>query len=234
MSIHISAKLCVPLTSSKVLSTRKCKGKTRFSFAFLSFMRTFAVMKIHAPLFPLALCLIVGIVLSDYLHDWLVALVGYPTWTAGLAALGIAVVATALLYRWPRWQTAGIWLCCLLLGLTLGALADGGHLAVLSVVRFDFRDTPAAGIGRHMAEGAHGAGSSGRQRASSQGALGGTGRADGYRASQAEGTHPPRCGQRKDCNRSRTANQHRRPPDTRMAVRPFQLPPPSAVPRVHG
>ena len=83
-------------------------------------MRTFAVMKIHAPLFPLALCLIAGIVLSDYLHDGLAALIGYPTWTAGLAALGIAVVATALLYRWPRWQTAGIWLCCLLFGLTLG------------------------------------------------------------------------------------------------------------------
>ena len=56
-------------------------------------------MKIHAPLFPLALCLIAGIVLSDYLHDWLAALVSYPVWTAGLAALGIAVVATALLYR---------------------------------------------------------------------------------------------------------------------------------------
>lgn len=42
-------------------------------------------------------------------------------WIWGLALLAAGVILTALLYRWPRWQTAGIWFCFFALGLTLGA-----------------------------------------------------------------------------------------------------------------
>ena len=68
-------------------------------------------MKQQAPLFPLACCMMAGIALSNRLDDW----------TIGLWMLAAAVTVTTLLYRWPRVQTAGIWLCALLLGLTLGA-----------------------------------------------------------------------------------------------------------------
>ena len=68
-------------------------------------------MKIHAPLFPLAVCLIAGIVICDWL----------PKWTTGLAILAVSTLLTALLYRWPRCQTVGLWICSLLLGMTLAS-----------------------------------------------------------------------------------------------------------------
>ena len=71
----------------------------------------FAAMKIHAPLFPLAVCLIAGIAICDWLPDW----------TTGLVVLAVSTLLTALLYRWPRCQTAGLWICCLLLGMTLAS-----------------------------------------------------------------------------------------------------------------
>ena len=77
-------------------------------------------MKIHAPLFPLAVCLIAGITMSEYLCEWTLGGIAYPGWTLGLILLGVGAAVTALLYRWPRCQTAGIWLCFVLLGMTLG------------------------------------------------------------------------------------------------------------------
>ncbi len=71
----------------------------------------FAAMKMHAPLFPLTVCLMIGIVFSDWL----------PNWTTGLAALAVSAACTALIYRWSRCQTAGLWLCALLLGMTLAS-----------------------------------------------------------------------------------------------------------------
>lgn len=73
-------------------------------------------MNQHAPLFPLAVCLIAGIAVSSLL----------PHWTTGLAVLVVCTLVTVLLSRWPRWQTAGIWLCVLVLGMTLGARSLGG------------------------------------------------------------------------------------------------------------
>ena len=52
-----------------------------------------------------------GIVAGRWLDNWAVA----------LALLVLMVVATCLLSRLPRWQTAGIWCCMALLGMTLGA-----------------------------------------------------------------------------------------------------------------
>ena len=77
-------------------------------------------MKIHAPLFPLAVCLIAGITMSECLCEWTLGGTAYPGWTLGLILLGAGAAVTALLYRWPRCQTAGIWLCFVLLGMTLG------------------------------------------------------------------------------------------------------------------
>lgn len=77
-------------------------------------------MKIHAPLFPLAVCLIAGITISEYLCEWTLGGIAYPGWTLGLILLGAGAAVTTLLYRWPRCQTAGIWLCFVLLGMTLG------------------------------------------------------------------------------------------------------------------
>lgn len=57
-----------------------------------------------------AFCLMAGIGAGCFLSDW----------TTGLAVLALVVVLTLLLRRRPHWQTAGIWLCCLLLGMTLG------------------------------------------------------------------------------------------------------------------
>ena len=73
--------------------------------------RIFVAMKIHAPLLPLAVCLMVGIAMSHWLGSWL--------W--GLALLAGGVVLCLMLRRWPHIQTAGIWLCFLLLGMTIGA-----------------------------------------------------------------------------------------------------------------
>lgn len=67
--------------------------------------------KIHAPLFPLTACLMAGIAMRSWLPDW----------EMGIGGLAAAVVVTTLLSRWPRCQTAGIWLCFLILGMTLGA-----------------------------------------------------------------------------------------------------------------
>ncbi len=67
--------------------------------------------KLHAPLLPLAVCLMTGIAAADWLPDW----------TVGVAVLAVCVVCAFLLNRRPRWQTAGIWLCCVVLGMTLGA-----------------------------------------------------------------------------------------------------------------
>ena len=77
-------------------------------------------MKIHAPLFPLAVCLIAGITMSECLCEWTLGGIAYPGWTLGLILLGAGAAVTALLYHWPRCQTAGIWLCFVLLGMTLG------------------------------------------------------------------------------------------------------------------
>ncbi len=77
-------------------------------------------MKIHAPLFPLAVCLIAGIIMSECLCEWTLGGTAYPGWTLGLILLGAGAAVTALLYHWPRCQTAGIWLCFVLLGMTLG------------------------------------------------------------------------------------------------------------------
>lgn len=74
-------------------------------------IRNFALMKLHAPLLPLALCLMAGIAAGRWLDNWAVA----------LALLVLMVVVTCLLSRLPRWQTAGIWCCMALLGMTLGA-----------------------------------------------------------------------------------------------------------------
>lgn len=67
-------------------------------------------MKIHAALLPLAVCLAVGIVLSQLLDQW----------TVGLALMVPCLLVTFLLGRFPRLQTIGIGVCFVLLGLTLG------------------------------------------------------------------------------------------------------------------
>ena len=67
-------------------------------------------MNLHAPLAPVAVCLMAGIGLEGCAGRW----------TTALALLAVAVVVTAAAYRWPRWQTAGIYLCALFLGMALG------------------------------------------------------------------------------------------------------------------
>ena len=68
-------------------------------------------MRIHAPLLPLAVCMMVGIGLSQYTNDWLMLL-------AGLVAV---TLVTCFLGRFPRLQTAGIFIGTLLLGMVLGS-----------------------------------------------------------------------------------------------------------------
>lgn len=68
-------------------------------------------MKIHAPLLPLAVCMIVGITTSQWINDWSIPLV----------ALVIVIIATCMVGRYPRLQTAGIIVGTLLLGMTLGS-----------------------------------------------------------------------------------------------------------------
>lgn len=68
-------------------------------------------MKIHAPLLPLAVCMIVGIATSQWTSDWLMA----------LAMLVIVIIATCLVGCYPRLQTVGILVGALLLGMTLGS-----------------------------------------------------------------------------------------------------------------
>lgn len=87
--------------------------------------------------------------MSEYLHDWTLGGTTYSGWMLGLALFAVAVAATALLYRWPRCQTAGIWLCFVLLGLTLGGRSletrsreTGGRN----------RETEVSGVQRHFLE----------------------------------------------------------------------------------
>ncbi len=55
--------------------------------------------------------MITGILLGDILSHWAI----------GLGVFIVTTAVTLLLYRWPRWQTAGIGVCFLVLGMTLGA-----------------------------------------------------------------------------------------------------------------
>lgn len=68
-------------------------------------------MKQNAPLFPIALCLMMGIALCHLL----------PHWTMGVAVLAPAVVVVCLLHKMPKCQTIGICCCVVLLGMTFGA-----------------------------------------------------------------------------------------------------------------
>lgn len=67
--------------------------------------------KLHAPLLPMAACLMAGIAVGDYMTFW-------PT---ALLVLLPCLVVTAFLYRWPRLQTLGIACCVLLTGAILGS-----------------------------------------------------------------------------------------------------------------
>ena len=68
-------------------------------------------MRIHAPLLPLAISMIVGIAMSQWINNWFIP----------LAMLVIVVIATCMVGRYPRLQTAGIIVGTLLLGMTLGS-----------------------------------------------------------------------------------------------------------------
>lgn len=67
-------------------------------------------MKLNAPLFPIALCLMVGIGFGKNLESVAIAFV----------ILIPLLVVTALVRRWPKVQTAGILICVVLLGMILG------------------------------------------------------------------------------------------------------------------
>lgn len=66
-------------------------------------------MKLHAPLLPIALCLMIGIVLGQNLESLAVAF---------LLLLPLLVV-TALMWKWPKLQTACILSCVVVLGMIL-------------------------------------------------------------------------------------------------------------------
>ena len=68
-------------------------------------------MKMHAPLLPLAIAMMAGIAMSPWVNDWLLP----------LCLLALVVIATFFAGRYPRLQTAGIWLAALLLGTALGS-----------------------------------------------------------------------------------------------------------------
>ena len=68
-------------------------------------------MRLHAPLLPLAACMMAGIALSPWSTNWLLP----------LALLTFVVMATFLVGRYPRLQTAGIFIGTLLLGMVLGS-----------------------------------------------------------------------------------------------------------------
>lgn len=63
-----------------------------------------------APLLPIACCLILGIVIGKYfpLDVWLT-----------LGVLAVSIIVTLLLYRFPRCQTAGIWISTIVFGICL-------------------------------------------------------------------------------------------------------------------
>ena len=67
-------------------------------------------MKIHAPLFPLAVCLMIGIALCDWLNNWPI----------GLIPLTLIAIATLAVKRHPRIQTIGIGCCVVLIGMIIG------------------------------------------------------------------------------------------------------------------
>ena len=68
-------------------------------------------MRIHAPLLPLAISMIVGIAMSQWTDNWLMP----------LAVLTTVVMITCCVGRYPRLQTAGIIVGMLLFGITLGS-----------------------------------------------------------------------------------------------------------------
>ena len=68
-------------------------------------------MRIHAPLLPLAVIMMVGIGLSQWSTHWPIL----------LAVLLIETIVTCFLGRFPRLQTAGIYVGTLLLGMMLGS-----------------------------------------------------------------------------------------------------------------
>jgi len=68
-------------------------------------------MKLQAPLFPIVCCLMSGILLGGYFTNWHITLM----------LLIVSVTVVLFLSRWARLQTAGIWCCVILLGMTLGA-----------------------------------------------------------------------------------------------------------------
>ena len=68
-------------------------------------------MKMHAPLLPLAVAMMAGIAMSPWVNDWLLP----------LYLLVVVVIATFFTGRYPRLQTAGIWVAALLLGMALGS-----------------------------------------------------------------------------------------------------------------
>lgn len=88
--------------------------------------------KIHAPLFPLTVCLMAGIAMRS----------GLPSWAVGVGGLATAVVVAALLWRRPQLQSWAIGGCFVLLGMTLGRRAEQllqvewpeGHRLVEAVV----------------------------------------------------------------------------------------------------
>jgi competence protein ComEC len=67
-------------------------------------------MKLNAPLFPIAICLMAGIGFGKNLESWIIAMV----------VLLSLLLVTVLVGKWPRIQTAGILGCVVLLGMILG------------------------------------------------------------------------------------------------------------------
>ena len=67
-------------------------------------------MKLNAPLFPIAICLMAGIGFGKNLESWTIVMV----------VLLPLLLVTALVGKWPRIQTAGILGCVVLFGMMLG------------------------------------------------------------------------------------------------------------------
>lgn len=74
-----------------------------------------AALRLHAPLLPLAVCLMAGIATCQLLNYW----------ADGLFLLLPLLGGVCLLRHKPGWQTAGIWCCTVLLGMTLGKMRLG-------------------------------------------------------------------------------------------------------------
>jgi len=66
-----------------------------------------STIRIHAPLFPMALCMMAGIALGEKIIDW--------TWI--FIALIPLFIIIFLLRRFPRWQTVGIYCIVLMIGM---------------------------------------------------------------------------------------------------------------------